>query len=1104
MRKKSFLIWLRLNWLKLLLILLALFFIMTVFTFLIMGFSSFAQMESFSRKQMMAQMGIWLFIGLIQGVIMTLMYGVMYYYIFMGGGMARMLGSDSAAEDTNPDIHWQDVIGMETTKRDAWEIVEFLRDQTRLKAIGGKIIKGTLFMGPPGCGKTYLAKAIATEVDLPFLSAAGSEFVGMIVGQGAARMRSLFKKARKMAKIYGGCIIFIDEMDSFATPRRQDMGFGGQTSHNATINQFLTEMDGLRKTENNIVVFAATNFNEEELDPAIIRSGRFDRKIRVDYPSCKDRHDILQFYLKRVTHEPSCDIESLAKETMWFSPADLDSLVREAAIFAQREKSAIIINDHLTKAKDHLITVLSKNGSKNMLFAQHHIYWDDLIGMDHTKKELWEIVCRLRDSRQDKGSGNKLAKAYLFSGPPGTGKTAFIKSISTESGFPIVPLSASELLALRPDDARAAIKRTFEEARALNRTEKGCILYIDSIDTLVWDDRHVSFYDAASNFFLSELDETLKDDNSNIYIIGETCLGEESLSQQIMKPGRFTQKIMIPRPGTNDRKLLLTHFLKGVTCADDFDLEAIVKKSMWFSVNDLRSMVKEAQLLANRENVLFPAQDHFQKAIDKTIEIIEKASGGFIMATRVNIPWDSVIGMDAAKKDAMEVVELLKDRERIKAVGGKVIKGTMLIGPPGCGKTYLAKAIATEASLPFLSVAGSEFVGIYVGTGAERVKQLFTEARSLAKAEGGCIIFIDEIDSFATPRYTAQDMGSSRSHNATVNQFLTELDGLRKQENNIVVLAATNFGEDSLDPAVMRSGRFERVIHISRPNLKERRQLFEFYLKKVKVAEDVNLKILARKTLWFSPADIDHMIREASLISMRNKHDVIMFKDLSEAYDRISYGTRSNIQMTREEKEWTAYHETGHAIIGYIFLQKDDIIKATIIPRAGALGFVAPRGRHEIWSNDRESLRSRLKFGLASYAAEMIKFGSTSTGVGGGPGSDFYKSLQLAHDMVWRWGMGKSGLIGDYHALGNWMTHETQISEKTRETLDTDVQAIMQECMKECFDTLNQHRDLLDNFAQELLKKEELDYDEIEAIFNKFNVLPKYRPPFMDEEEGSA
>lgn len=238
MAKMKFLTWLQLNWVKILLIALTAAFVFIVLTFLFFGFSSFASLESFSRKQMMAQMGVWLFIGLIQGVIMVALYGVMYYHMFMGGGMAKFLSSDSATH-TKANVKWDEVIGMEQAKKEAWEIVQFLKDRKLLKVIGGNIIKGTLLVGGPGCGKTYLAKAIATEAGIPFLSAVGSEFVAMFVGLGASRMKALFKEARKMAKLEGGCIIFIDEIDSFARTRL------GPTPTNISINSLpVTEIKG--------------------------------------------------------------------------------------------------------------------------------------------------------------------------------------------------------------------------------------------------------------------------------------------------------------------------------------------------------------------------------------------------------------------------------------------------------------------------------------------------------------------------------------------------------------------------------------------------------------------------------------------------------------------------------------------------------------------------------------------------------------------------------------------------------------------------------------------------------------------------------------------
>jgi len=458
-----------------------------------------------------------------------------------------------------------------------------------------------------------------------------------------------------------------------------------------------------------------------------------------------------------------------------------------------------------------------------------------------------------------------------------------------------------------------------------------------------------------------------------------------------------------------------------------------------------------------------------------------------VSLAKVKVKWDQVIGMEGAKKEAWELVKLLKDRHLLKMIGGKIIKGTLMIGPPGCGKTYLAKAIATECGLPFISAVGSDFVGIFVGQGAAQMKTLFKKARALASLEGGCLIFIDEIDSFARPRQEDRGFGGGvTSHNATINQFLTELDGLRKAENNIVVIAATNVGEYQLDSALMRAGRFERKIYITKPNLKERKELFEFYIKQVKVEPNINSGMLARKCLWFSPADIEAMVREAGLIALRSHRDVISMKDLSEAYDRVIFGDKSNIIMNEDDKRWTAYHEAGHAILTYLIHPKDDVIKATIIPRKGALGFVAHSPAEEHYSYNREYHMSNIKIALAGYVAEKLIFNSSSSGVT----SDFEKALGSAQSMVWSYGMGKSGLVGQFRDYTSYDGRGRMLSEKTIEVLDNDVQAILKECIDDVTKILSEKRDLLEYFAQELLKKEELEYEEIQAIFDKFGLKP--------------
>jgi len=451
-----------------------------------------------------------------------------------------------------------------------------------------------------------------------------------------------------------------------------------------------------------------------------------------------------------------------------------------------------------------------------------------------------------------------------------------------------------------------------------------------------------------------------------------------------------------------------------------------------------------------------------------------------IKTTEVNVKWSDVIGMKYAKAEVFEVIKLLKDRAQLKMIGGRVIKGILMVGPPGCGKTYLAKAIATETNLPFLSGVGSEFVGMIVGLGAARIKSLFKQARILAEIHGGCIIFIDEIDSIARPRTGISGFGGGISHNATINQLLTELDGLRQDENNIVTIAATNIQEDDLDPALMRSGRFDRKIYVDYPRLEDRKDLFKFYLGKIKCNSSVNADILARKTVYFSAADIASMIREASLITIRNKRIEITMKDLSEAYERVEFGLKSGLQMSEKEKVWTAYHEAGHAIIAYLLNPSTDVVKASIVPRRGLLGYAHPVPIEEIHVPMKEQLLAKIKTFVASYVAEKLKFGTTGSGVSG----DFSTSLLIAHDMVYRYGMGESGIIGNFYSRRIYSRYSGfNISEDLKKTLDQDVQKILQDCIKEIEEVLSKERELFENFAQELLKKEELEYDEIVEIF---------------------
>jgi len=446
-----------------------------------------------------------------------------------------------------------------------------------------------------------------------------------------------------------------------------------------------------------------------------------------------------------------------------------------------------------------------------------------------------------------------------------------------------------------------------------------------------------------------------------------------------------------------------------------------------------------------------------------------------VKGQNVNIHWEDVIGMEEAKQEAMEVVGLIKDRTKLLKIGGKILKGLLMVGPPGCGKTYLAKAIATEAGIPFISMSGSEFTEIFVGVGASRVRKLFKKARNLAYGHGACIIFIDELDAIGRQR-SFSFMGGGQETNSTQNQLLVEMDGLQEKDYNVIIIGATNAAEDVLDEALLRPGRFDRKIYIDRPNLQEREKVFEYYLNKVKHDQDVDIGRLARQAVHKSPAEIENMIKEAALIATRNKKETVGHKELSEAMERIDMGLKHRKHMTKEEKEMVAFHETGHLVVMYMLHPTDDVFKASIISRKESLGAVHHQPREELYTNSKEKILADIKVSIGGYVAEKTRFGTTSDGVA----MDFRNAMWKAHNMVWMVGMSDAGYIGDYTIIP-----KSQLSESLKEKLNAETDKIIKSCLKDVEDLLKKEWPIVERFAKELLEKEELEYDEIEAIFKE-------------------
>ena len=468
---------------------------------------------------------------------------------------------------------------------------------------------------------------------------------------------------------------------------------------------------------------------------------------------------------------------------------------------------------------------------------------------------------------------------------------------------------------------------------------------------------------------------------------------------------------------------------------------------------------------------------YFKRGASSFSQTNKKAiSGGDI-----GITWNDVIGMDEAKQEALEIVKLITDRASLQRIGGKILKGILMLGPPGCGKTYLAKAIATEAKIPFISMSGSEFVEMFVGVGAGRVRSLFKRAQQLAELEGGCIIFIDEVDAIGAKRSLGAGFGGTTEHNTTLNQLLVEMDGLKDKDHNIILIGATNAPESSLDPALLRPGRFDRKIFVDKPNLEDRQKLFAYYLKQVKYDPvDVKIDRLARITVGQNPADIANIVREAALITVRNQNELISMKEIDEARERIALGIKRRVKLSEKEKWQTAYHESGHAIITYLLAPSKDVFKVTITPRGPTGGATWIPEREDTFIEDSNDMLIIIKISLGSYAAEKIKYNATTTGVGG----DFSSAMHHAHQMAWVYGMGKSGFLGNWEIVNN-------ISEEVKAKLDADVQEILNSCLIEVTALLKKEEALMDRLAKELVAKDELNYDEIEAIFKEFG---KSRP----------
>ncbi|MFO7758453.1 MAG: ATP-dependent zinc metalloprotease FtsH [Roseovarius sp.] len=457
------------------------------------------------------------------------------------------------------------------------------------------------------------------------------------------------------------------------------------------------------------------------------------------------------------------------------------------------------------------------------------------------------------------------------------------------------------------------------------------------------------------------------------------------------------------------------------------------------------------------------------------------------------VTFDEVAGIDEAKEELEEIVEFLRNPQKFSRLGGQIPKGALLVGPPGTGKTLLARAIAGEAGVPFFTISGSDFVEMFVGVGASRVRDMFEQAKKNAP----CIVFIDEIDAVGRSRGAGYG-GGNDEREQTLNQLLVEMDGFEANEG-VIIVAATN-RKDVLDPALLRPGRFDRQITVPNPDIKGREKILGVHARKTPLGPDVDLRLIARGTPGFSGADLANLVNEAALMAARVGRRFLTLTDFENAKDKVMMGSeRRSMVLTDEQKEKTAYHEAGHAIVGLNLPKCDPVYKATIIPRGGALGMVVSLPEIDRLNWHRAECQQKLTMTMAGKAAEILKYGEDN--VSNGPAGDIQQASGLARAMVMRWGMSdKVGNVDYEQAHEGYMGNAAggfSISAHTKELIEDEVRRMIDEAYQNAKEILTEKRDEWLRLAEGLLEYETLTGEEISRVI-------RGDPPESGDDSGGA
>lgn len=725
---------------------------------------------------------------------------------------------------------------------------------------------------------------------------------------------------------------------------------------------------------------------------------------------------------------------------------------------------------------------IGKSRAKVTLPATIQEDFDSVAGAKDAKEELREIVEYLKNPEKFRRLGAKITRGILLVGEPGNGKTLLAKAVAGEANCPFFSITGSDFIEVFVGVGAARVRDLFTQARKQGPS----IVFIDEIDAIGrqrgtgvgggHDEREQTL-----NQLLTEMDGFDKHD-APVIVMAATNM-PEVLDKALLRPGRFDRTVTVPYPDEAARVEILEIHGGNFALAENIDFTQIAAATSGFSGADLANLMNKAALAATKKNREVISQEDLEQAHKALLEANDlsqerkspMAAGAnrnkMFMPAQVKTKFTDVAGADEAKEELVDVVNFLKNPQHYKRLGAKLPRGVLLVGQPGNGKTLLARAVAGEANCPFFNVSGSDFIEQYVGVGASRVRDLFAQARKHKPS----IIFIDEIDAIGIKR--RDDGGGSQEYNQTLNQLLTEMDGFSTSDSPVVVIAATN-RPDVLDTALMRPGRFDKRVEIPFPNIESREKILRVHAKAIKIDDTVDIARLARATSGFSGADLANLVNEAALLASKDpERTVVNIGDFDEARDKIIMGKPMHSKMMNDyEKEVTAYHEAGHALMRLILKDDTDpLYKVTIMPRGFSLGSTHSMPLEDSYMQSREQMIATIKVCLGGRAAELIQYNKMMTGAS----NDFEKATQIAQNMVTRYGMSDD-LPPIVYPQGR---SDYRYSEKTAQKIDAAIEAILEKAHTETMQALTERKADLEKLAQALLEKETLDVNEVHELF---------------------